>query len=169
MTAADVRIRLATAADAGAISVVHVKSWRAAYAGIVPADYLANIDENEWKAVRLGKLDDPSLRTWVAEDGGTIRGFASLGPSRDEDAESGDLEIHSIYLEPEAWGVGIARDLMRTLLADVPPPARVTLWVLADAGRARHFYRRHGFSPDGVERSDIIGGKVLTEVRYRRG
>jgi ribosomal protein S18 acetylase RimI-like enzyme len=45
----------------------------------------------------------------------------------------------------------------------------VTLWVLADNERARHFYRRHGFQADGVERIDEVGGAELLEVRYRRG
>lgn len=55
---------------------------------------------------------------------------------------------------------------MRTLLAEVPAAARLTLWVFADNERARHFYRRHGFTPDGVERLEEFGGKHLTEMRY---
>ena len=43
-----------------------------------------------------------------------------------------------------------------------------SLWVLADNERARRFYKRHGFEPDGVEKIEEIGGKPLTEVRYRR-
>ncbi|GGT26686.1 GNAT family N-acetyltransferase [Nonomuraea spiralis] len=34
------RIRQATSADAGAIAEVHVRSWQAAYRGLVPQDHL---------------------------------------------------------------------------------------------------------------------------------
>ena len=40
--------------------------------------------------------------------------------------------------------------------------------MLAANERARHFYRRHGFQPDGVERYEDVGGDDLLEMRYRR-
>jgi len=46
---------------------------------------------------------------------------------------------------------------------------RIMLWVLAENERARHFYRRNGFEPDGVEKLAPVGGAELLEVRYRRG
>ena len=50
---------------------------------------------------------------------------------------------------------------MRTVIAEVGDKTTVTLWVLADNERARHFYRRHGFQADGVDRYDDIGGESL--------
>jgi hypothetical protein len=40
-------IRAATEHDAVAISHVHVQSWRTTYAGIVPEEYLATLNEAE--------------------------------------------------------------------------------------------------------------------------
>ena len=164
----DVTIRTATPDDARSIARVHIASWREAYAGIIPDEYLASLDvaarEQRWNDI----LGDSTWTTWIAEIAQRTVGFASLGPSRDEDAEPGDLELYAIYLDPEAWGRGVARDLMRTLLAAVPPTTPVSLWVLADNNRARHFYRRHGFVPDGVEKIEEYSGTSLTEVRYRR-
>jgi RimJ/RimL family protein N-acetyltransferase len=57
---------------------------------------------------------------------------------------------------------------MRKVLGEVPDGASVTLWILEENQRAQHFYRRHGFAPDGTERIDEIGGKPMTQVRYRR-
>jgi hypothetical protein len=34
--------------------------------------------------------------------------------------------------------------------------------------RARRFYERAGFAPDGTEKTDTTAGATLTEVRYRR-
>ncbi len=180
----DVTIRIADVDDAGSIARVHVRSWQEAYEGIVPADYLASLDPDvrtrQWtEHLRQGPHDH--VRTWIAElpaaepaeatAGGApgVVGFLTLGPSRDEDADRRDLEIYSIYLDPGMWGRGIARDLVRTVLGEVSPRTPVSLWVLAANERARHFYRRHGFQPDGTERYEDVGGAELLEVRYRRG
>jgi ribosomal protein S18 acetylase RimI-like enzyme len=165
-------IRPAGTSDAQAIARVHVASWQQAYAGIVPIEYLTSLDpaerEQRWaEHLRNGPRD--SVRTWVAEEAGTIVGFASVGPARDEDAERDQEEIYSIYLDPAKWGKGVARDLMRTVVGAFPAGTPMTLWVMADNARARHFYRRHGFSPDGAERLEDVGGAQLLEVRYRRG
>ena len=167
----DVVIRLADVGDAAHISRVHVASRRGAYAGIVAAEYLAALDpeENEpqW-AHFLRTGPDEGVRTWIAWSDGAALGFASLGPSRDEDAARNEQEIYSIYLDPGLWGQGVARDLMRTMLAEVGQPVPLSLWVLAQNERARHFYRRHGFFPDGTERLQEFGGEDLLEVRFRR-
>ena len=168
----EVTIRVATEGDAAGIARVHVRSWQEAYAGIVPDAYLSSLDPDErtaqWRTyLREGPADD--IHTWVALAADRVVGFVTVGPSRDEDASRGDREIFSIYLDPGTWGHGVARDLMRTVIAAIGEKTTVTLWVLADNERARHFYRRHGFQADGVERYDDIGGESLLEVRYRRG
>ncbi|GAA3806644.1 GNAT family N-acetyltransferase [Cellulomonas soli] len=168
----EVTIRIADEDDAAAIARVHVRSWQEAYAGIVPAGYLDALDVDQrsqsWSGyLRRGPKEH--VRTWVAQTPSGIVGFLTLGPCRDEDARRGEREIYSVYLDPGTWGHGVARDLLRTALADLGSSTRVSLWVLADNERARHFYRRHGFQPDGVERLDELGGVDLLEVRYRRG
>ncbi|MCC2312984.1 GNAT family N-acetyltransferase [Cellulomonas xiejunii] len=168
----EVTIRPATTRDAADIAGVHVRSWQEGYAGIVPDDHLRALDPasrvEDWTR-RLTPGPDNRVRTYVAEAGGRVLGFASYGPSRDEDARRGEREIYAIYLDPGTWGHGVARDLIRTVLAQVGEQTPVSLWVPADNDRARHFYRRHGFSPDGVERLETVGGADLLEVRYRRG
>ncbi|ASR54994.1 GNAT family N-acetyltransferase [Cellulomonas sp. CW35] len=167
----ELTIRAAGPADAAAIASVHVRSWQEAYVGIVSATYLDSLDPQSaaerWRH-HLERGPDDGVRTWLAQDGGRPLGFASMGPSRDEDAGRGDLEIYSIYLDPGTWGHGVARELMRTLIAEAGDHTPLSLWVLAANERARHFYRRHGFQPDGVERFEDVGGEELLEVRYRR-
>ncbi len=175
----EMTVRAARVSDAAGIADVHVRSWQHAYLGIVPDDYLAGLDPARralvW-AENLRRGPDDHVYTWVATvpetvagTGSRIVGFATLGPGRDEDVRRGDREIYSIYLEPERWGKGVARDLMRTLVAEAGPGTRILLWVLAANERAQHFYRRNGFAPDGVERLVPVGGAELLEVRYRRG
>ncbi|KGM08519.1 GNAT family N-acetyltransferase [Cellulomonas carbonis] len=169
----DVIIRPATVDDAEQIAAVHIASWREAYAGAVPEEYLARMDVHEratrWQSVLESSARD-DIQVWVAEDeeDGHVVGFASVGPSRDEDAERTTVEIYTIYLEPAAWGRGVARRLMRTLLEHVPAGATVTLWVLSTNERAHHFYRRHGFMADGVERLSPYDHEQLREIRFVR-
>jgi len=164
----DIVVRRAERTDAQAIATVHLASWREAYAGVLPQQYLATLDVDERKKQWDHILTSDGTRTWIAATPERLYGFASLGASRDEDAARGELELYAIYVDPIAWGHGVARDLIRTLLDDVPPHTVVSLWVLADNDRAKHFYRRHGFWPDGVERREPIAGTDVTEVRFRR-
>jgi len=121
-----------------------------------------------WRTSLVPRADGTA--TTVLDDEGAVRGFARVGPVRDDDlAPSGLFEVRAIYLEPSAWGsrrgsllLGAALD---TVPADVPA---VSLWVFAKNARARTFYERHGFEPDGRQQDLDIGGAALAEVRYRR-
>ena len=42
------------------------------------------------------------------------------------------------------------------------------LWVLATNDRARRFYEAGGWEREGAERTELIGGARVAEVRYRR-
>lgn len=163
-------VRPAEPADAAGIAAVHVRSWQEAYAGLVPERVLAALDVErrtaQWRE-HLGPHGH--VRAWVAVVDQDVVGFVSMGPAHDEDADRRTLQIYAIYLDPQMWGQGAARDLMRTALAEVPPRTPVTLWVFAENERARHFYRRHGFQPDGTERTQDYDDTSLLEVRYRRG
>lgn len=168
MAPEDVTIRPATTADAEAIARVDIASWRGAYSEILSDSYLSSLDVSEragrWKAAVAAR----DVTVLVAEDESGIVGFTSVGPSRDEDAEPRDLEIYAIYLHPRAWGTGVARDLMRTVLDGLTPGTVVSLWILEGNERAQHFYRRHGFQHDGTERIDDIGGQPVTQLRFRK-
>ncbi len=161
-------IRPAVVEDAEAIARVHLASWREAYQAVIPPEQLAAADESERAEQWRETIEGRHGSVLVADLDGDIVGFAHVGHSRDEDAGFGTHEIYAIYLEPSAWGRGVARELMRSLLGGLPDNAPVTLWALADNERARHFYRRHGFTPDGVERMETAGDSSYLEVRYRR-
>jgi len=163
-------VRPAEPRDADGIARVHVRTWQQAYAGFVPDSFLSALDvERRTEVWRRDLAPGSRARVWVATtDGDDIVGFVSLGPAQDEDAERHALEIYTLYLDHGMWGSGAARELLRTALEDVPPRVPVSLWVFADNERARHFYRRHGFQPDGTERTRDVDGTELLEVRYRR-
>lgn len=164
----ELTVRRADAQDASAITNVHIASWRGAYAGVIPDDVLAALDAAEREATWLQVLESSESSTWVAIAYQRLIGFARVGPARDEDSDAGDLELYSMYLDPESWGRGVARALMRTIDTEVTDTVPISLWILAENERARHFYQRFGFAHDGVERIDEYGGKPLAAVRYVR-
>jgi ribosomal protein S18 acetylase RimI-like enzyme len=168
-----VEIRSAEATDARAIAAVHVASWRAAYVGLVPDDFLADlsVDDREamWRDI-LVRTEWPARGTLVLLREAAVVGFASVGPSRDDDTAPGTGELWAIYLHPDHWGTGSGRRLMSEAVArlDEAGFVRATLWVLTGNDRARRFYEAAGWSSDGAVRTETRPGFVLTEVRYVR-
>ena len=163
---AAVTIRRARPADAHALAAVHVRSWQAAYRDLLPADFLAGLSVADRAERWRTRLRDEPAGTVVAEVGGELVGFASVGPSRDADLSPAEwLELNTIYLLPETWGTGLAG---RLLAAALVAQRRYFLWVFEGNARARAFYRKAGFLPDGASKQLIIAGTTLTEIRFRR-
>ena len=163
-------LRRATPADARAIAEVQVHTWRKAYAGVVPADFLQQLDvgrrEAYWAEV-IGSLAEAD-RPWVAESDGSLVGFISFGSAHDGDDDRRTGEIYSVYVHPDSWSRGIGADLMARAVADLRSHGytSATLWVLAANRRARTFYENFGWKSDGNTRTETIGGINLVEMRY---
>ena len=171
----DASVRPATLADADAIGMVHVRSWRSAYRGKMPQDHLDGLDParraEQWR--RIMEETEPSRGgVLVAEaEGEGITGFASFGPSRDSDTDPRVTgEVFAIYADPAAWGTGIGRALMATAVTGLVRLgyANAILWVLDTNERARRFYALAGWEQDGANKTDDIRGFPITEVRYRK-
>lgn len=167
--------------DAEAIARVHVRSWQAGYAGIMPDEVLRRLNPAAWAQRRrdLGTADpEHPFATLVTEVDGTVTGFATFGPYRN-DQDRADLdpaygEIVTMYVEPARWGGGTGRALLAAARAGLAERGwtEYRLWVLADNVRARHFYERAGLSTDGAESVypvPLSGGQDplrLVELRY---
>ena len=160
-------VRLATGADAEEIARVQEHGWQAAYRHLFPAQELDRggfIDVARWRE----RLERPPAgwSTFVAVDGDEVLGFASVGPSRDE---QGPGELYALYVDPEQWSAGVGRALMARAeeqLASEYEEAR--LWVLEQNPRARAFYERAGWTPDGARKAEERWGVRAPEVRYRK-
>jgi ribosomal protein S18 acetylase RimI-like enzyme len=164
-------LRRASSADARAIAEVQVHTWRQAYAGVMPADFLQQLDvgrrEADW-ADAIGNLAEAN-RPWVAESDGCLLGFVSLGSSHDSNNDRRTGEIYSLYVHPGYWSRGIGAALMARAVGDLRSHGytSATLWVLAANRRARLFYELFGWKSDGNTRTETIGGINLVELRYR--
>jgi len=158
----EIRYMLSTD-DRRMISKVYEESWKAAYKGIIPQDYLASIPEGRW----VTSLDKQGWKTLVCTDRGKIVGTSSFCKSRLE-AFPGWGEVISIYLLPDYIGKGYGKKLMKAALSELKRQGyeNVFLWVLEDNTRARDFYEQYGFRLTNDSFEDNIGGKDLREVRY---
>ncbi|XVV06092.1 N-acetyltransferase family protein [Actinosynnema sp. CA-248983] len=166
------RIRPATTADAAEIARIHVEAWRAAYAGHMPEEFLAGLSVADRRPRWERQLATDASGVFVVEHEGAVAGFAVVGPSGDDDADPGTGELHAINLDPAHWHHGLGRPLLDHVVATLQERGYhdATLWVLASNDRARRFYARAGWSPDGTTRVETIPGGTaeLHEVRYRR-
>jgi ribosomal protein S18 acetylase RimI-like enzyme len=167
-------IRAAQMEDVPRIATVHVRSWQAAYRGLLPQAYLDGLDPaqriGQWERI-LSAAGWPDGETLVADAGGRLSGFVSYGPARDDDADSRRAgEIYAIYLMPAAWDGGIGRQLMTAALGRLGEAGfgQAILWVLDSNARARRFYEAGGWLADGAAKQDDSFGVPMTEVRYRR-
>jgi ribosomal protein S18 acetylase RimI-like enzyme len=143
---------------------VHVRVWQEAYAGLMPADYLAALDPTVAPTRWRERITDPAspVGWWLARDEEGIVGMATSGPARDQDAPVG-FELYAINVLRRAHGTGLGDDLLLHAVGD----RAAYLWVLEDNARARGFYRRHGFADDGGRKPEPATD--LVEVRMSRG
>lgn len=155
------------------IAIVHVRSWQAAYRGLIPQDYLDSLDPAQrrprWEHI-LSESNWPRAGTLVAQAAEDVIGFANICPTRDEDEDPANVGEHtSIYLLPTAWSTGSGRELMIAALGTLQQSfSQATLWVLDTNSRARRFYEAAGWQTDGGVKLDEVKGISLKEVRYRR-
>jgi GNAT superfamily N-acetyltransferase len=147
-------IRQPAASDATAIADVHVGSWREAYGHLLPADFFSEEyvagRRRMWDQVLNDPRDDVEVR--VAESGGSIVGFAWVGPTFEFEsaAPPRDRQLYAIYVRAAHHGTGAGQALLDAALGDAP----AMLWVAKANPRAIAFYARNGFVFDGVEQAD---------------
>jgi GNAT superfamily N-acetyltransferase len=107
----------------------------------------------------------------VARRGGAVVGFTDAGPARDDDLPPLFGEVHSIYVDPDAWSQGIGGALLSAAVQQLsslePRSAGVSLWVLEGNLRARRFYESREFRADGAVHPVARGGVSTAELRYR--
>ena len=133
-----IRIRRARPADAAAIGGVHVATWRTAYAGVLPDDYLAGMSVPRhaagYEAAIADRRNGHAVFVAVASGAdapagipprrpGRVIGFVSGSRARRPDFGQGEVE--TLYLPDDYRDRGIGRRLMRAMAAHRPRSAAV--------------------------------------------
>jgi len=177
-------IRKATKDDASRVAEIHVFGWRAAYGDIVAEGYLFGRLSVARRAAALAEQLGTGEETYVYEEAGipgrpgdepgaVIRGWMTIGDSRDDDIRGGPdgdgaFELWAVYVDPLMKRRGVGKALVAFCEAEARARGRdsVSLWVFRDNAPARAFYQALGYRPDGAEQ--LIEGLGAREVRYRK-
>ena len=169
-------VRRAAVDDADAIGVVHVRAWQAAYRGLMSDEHLDGLSTDQriagWREGLAERAKDRAVLVVEDPADGRVCGFAVVGDVRtgDGSAPVGEGELWAINLEPGAWGRGLASALLAGAVDELSARGctEAHLWVLDGNARARRFYEREGWAPDGGVKHQAFGDRTLREVRYRR-
>lgn len=165
-------LRLATPEDSQAVAEVQTATWKVAYAGLMPREYLAALSAEERQPVWRAGIESHRYSIVLAEQGSRLIGFSAYAKSRDSDNTAGSAgEIQAIYVLQSHWGAGAGRALLEFSEGALRSAGfkEITLWVLDGNERARSFYERHGFAPDGAEKREILKARTeIRELRYRK-
>jgi len=158
-------VREAGPADVDAVAAVFLRCWRG-YGDVIPADVIAVFDEQRARDLWSRTLDAPrpGTRGMVAVDGERVVGVIRMGRDPDEPTVG---HVFSLYVDPVSQGAGVGG----VLLAEAEEwfagegLAEATLWVFESNARARAFYARHRWQPDGSARVEPEFGEP--EIRLR--
>jgi ribosomal protein S18 acetylase RimI-like enzyme len=190
-------IRSASADDEPTITEIRRETWLTAYAQIIDPEIIDRITAPGTRASAAPRPDRTSLVAVAPEaaaapaDARVIVGYASYGPERSvasaasvgsgagAAAKPGSLtpaglagetgELYTLYVAPAHWSTGAGRALTDAALDGLRAAGyqRVVLWTLTDNDRARRFYDKAGFAPDGaINVLDGLGN--VEELRYVR-
>ena len=156
-----ITVREAVPDDAERIVDIRLAGWRAAFAHLLSAEFLAAlpVDVEVW---RDGLARARRSRTVVAEVDGEVVGYAFAGPGQEADAVR-DWQLFHLYQYPRMHGSGTGQALLDAAIGDRP----TVLWTAEDNPRAIAFYRRNGLVPDG-QRKVEPEWENLAEIRLVR-
>lgn len=122
---------------------VHTQSWQETYAGLIAPDYLAQATtaqaqerrEQNWYAITAQNKE----AVFVAERGGEVVAFASVGPARDHPGYA--YELTTLYSLRRVQGQGVGQALLQAVMGQVQEEGGKTLalWVLS-SNPARQWY-----------------------------
>lgn len=173
----DIIVRRAAVGDSAGMGEIHVAAWRFAYPDVMPADFLSRLSAKRsavgWAdSIRRFEAGEPDLPvTMVAERDEALVAMTCFGSNRakqNEDDATGELWMLNAH--PHSFGTGAATALHARAVAELGALGhrRAVLWVVEQNPRARRFYEREGWHPDGLRRTETIGGADVAEVRYER-
>ena len=149
------RIRPASRQDLVEIALIHSASWKEAYAGILPADYLSDqVDQDlreHWEQQKI----QPGDVVLVAETGDGLLGFVAVWCRP-------NAFIDNLHVSQSVRSRGVGTELLRAAADRLIELGHSTayLWVFESNADAIRFYERLGAVRVGSAIKEIYGHAV---------
>lgn len=160
-------LRDATALDLPDVSALFLRCWRG-YGDVLPERVIAVFDEQGARELWREALEapGPGTRGVVAVEDGRLVGVIRMGHDPDELTAG---HVFSLYVDPDAQGGGVGRRLLDAAVEWFRSEGltEATLWVFEANDRARRFYGRAGWTPDGGTRVEPEFGEPEVRLRTR--
>jgi GNAT superfamily N-acetyltransferase len=170
-------VRPAEPSDIPDIARIQRDTWRTAYAELLPADFLADLDtEDAWRAALAA-----GTGLFVATEGEWTVGFCSVGFAPDAEltdangvlpADAPTVALVGTLLVEPRWG---RRGHGGRLLATAAHALRAhgatrgVAWVPERDEASRRFYAGIAWHQDGTARTLDANGRPLREIRLSGG
>lgn len=160
-------LKRANVDDAEIISNIHALSWKVAFKGLLPQQYLDELKNDFWVGTFKEWMAKNALTAQLVYENNLAVGCISYGKSRD-DLLPEWAEIVSIYVLPNYWGKGYGSKLLNTALLEIRQLdyKNAYLWVLEGNLNAKAFYENKGFFYNGDKYPFEIMGKPFVNLRY---
>ena len=148
-----VEYRTATVRDAEALGALGTATFVATFGHLYQPNDLEIFLQNHSPDIWERELADPAFAVRVAELDGTMVGYAKLGPPHLPFEPRGEAaELRQLYVLEEMKGQGVARTLIEWVIdrARERRADHLYLSVFTENHRARRFYEKYGFEPEGT-------------------
>jgi ribosomal protein S18 acetylase RimI-like enzyme len=145
--------RLATAEDAEMLAELGAHTFTQTFGHLYQPDdleiFLQNHSPENWDK----ELSDPAFEVCVAEQDGKLVGYVKLGPPHLPFEPRGEAaELRQLYVVEEVKGQGVADALIQWVIERARDLGADNLYlsVFTENHRARRFYEKYGFEPEGT-------------------
>ena len=145
--------RIAGPADADALAELGARTFTNTFGHLYQPDDLQLFLQNHTPANWTKELNDSGFAVRVAERDGELVGYVKLGPPHLPFEPRGEAaELRQLYVVEEVKGQGVADELIRWVIDRARDQRADYLYlsVFTENHRARRFYEKYGFEPEGT-------------------
>lgn len=169
-------VRDAVAADVDRLAALKLETFRETFiegfAIPYPPEDLRRFEAASYSPGTIAaEIADERRRTWVAERGGRLIGYAQVGPCKlpHPEASPDHGELYQLYVRGEAQGLGLGGRLLAIALRHLEKtrPGPIWLGVWSGNEKAQRVYERAGFAKVGEYRFPV-GNWHDEEFIFRR-